>query len=70
MITDAILSLDVGKRGHFSGDISLENDNDLEGNDMCNDLAETFCEYSIDNQFNVSICHFSEIYEECLGFFQ
>ena len=70
MIADAILTLDVGKRGHFSNDISLENGNDFEGNDMCNDWAEIFCEYNIGHHFDGSICHLSEMDEECFGIFQ
>ena len=49
VIADAILSLDFDKRWHFSDGISLNNGNDFEENDMCNDLAETFCEYNIDD---------------------
>ena len=64
MIADAILSLDVGKRGHLSNDISLEIGNDFGGNDMVNDWAETFCEYNIDNQLNGPICHLSETDKE------
>ena len=57
VIADATLSLDVGERGHFSNDICLENGNDFEENDMCNDWAEA------------SVCHLSEMDEECLGVF-
>ena len=69
MIADAILSLDVGKRGHFRDDISLENGNDFEGNEMYNDWVETFSEYNIDDQLDGSIGHVSEMNEECLGIF-
>ena len=43
VIADAIFSSDVGERGHFSDDISLENGNDFEGNGTCNDWVEAFC---------------------------
>ena len=66
---DAILNSDVGKRGHFNNEISLENGNDFKGNDMCNDCVETYCEYNIENQLGGSICHLSEMDEECLDIF-
>ena len=55
MIAHAILSTDMDKRGHFSYDISLEDDDDFQGNDMCNDWAEILCEYNIDDQLEVCL---------------
>ena len=69
VIADAILSLDISKRGYFSDGISLDNGNDLEENDMCNDWVENFCEYSIDKQLDGSVCHLFEMDEECMGIF-
>ena len=66
---DAIFSSDIGKKGHFSEGISLENGNDFEGNVMCNDWAELFCEYNIHVQLDGSVCHLSKMDEECLGIF-
>ena len=64
MIADVILSSDIGKIGHFGDGISRENGDDLEGNDMCNNWAETFCEYNVDDQLHGSVCHLSEMDEE------
>ena len=63
VIADAILHSDMGKEGHLSDNISLENGNDVKGNDICNDWAETFCEYNIDDQLDGSVCHLSEMDE-------
>ena len=69
MISDVILSKYMGKRGHFSDGISLQIGNDIERNDTCNDGIETFCEYDIDDKLDRSVCHLSEMDEECLGAF-
>ena len=49
VIADVILTWEtcynsMGKRGHFSDGISFEIGNDMEGNYICNDWMETFCE--------------------------
>ena len=59
----------MGERGLFTDDISLENGNGFEGNDMCSDWVEIFCEYNIDDRLDGSICHLSEMDEECLSIF-
>ena len=69
MIAGAILSSNVVERVHFSDDISLGSHNDFEGNYLCNDWAEIFCEYNMDDILVGSICHMSEMDEECLGIF-
>ena len=55
----------MGKRGHFSDGMSLKIGSDIEINDICNYWMETFCEYSIDDQLDGSVCHLSEKGEEC-----
>ena len=74
MIADVILSSEpcynsMGKRGHFSDDISLDIGNDIEGNGRCNDWMETFVEYNVDDQLDGSDSHLSEIDEKCLSIF-
>ena len=69
VIADAKLSSDMGRRGHFSDGISLENGDDFEGNDIFNYWVETFCEYNIDDQLDGFVRHLSRIDEECLGIF-
>ena len=74
MIADVMLSSEthynsIGKKGHFSDDVFLEIGNDIEGNDICNDWMEMFCECDIDDQLDGSVCHLLEIGEECLGIF-
>ena len=60
-IADAMLSSDMGKRRQVSDVISLENGNDFDGNDICNDWAEAFCENNINDQLDGSVCHLSEM---------
>ena len=59
----------MGKRGHFSDDTYLDNGNDFKENDMCHDLVDVFCEYNMNDQLDGSVCHLSEMDEECLGIF-
>ena len=59
----------MNKRGHFGDSFPFENDNDIKGKDKFNDWTETFCEYNIDYQLYGSVCHLSEISEECLDTF-
>ena len=66
---DAILSYDICKRGNFSDGISPAKGNDFEGNDMCNDWVESFCEYYINDQLDGSVCHLAEMDEKFLGIF-
>ena len=68
-IAYVIQSSEMGKRGNFRDGISLEIGNDIEGNDICCDWMETFCECNIDDQLNGSVFHLSEMGEECLGIF-
>ena len=54
VIADVIISSEtcynsMGKRGHSVDDISLEIGNNIDGNDVCNDWMEMFCEYNIDD---------------------
>ena len=69
VIAAVILSSDMGKRGHIVEGISFKYENDFERNDLCNDWVETFGEYNINDYFDVSVCHLSEMGEECLGIF-
>ena len=57
VIADIILSSEKGKRAHFKDGIPLEKANIFDRNDMCNDLGETFCDYNIDDQLDVPVCH-------------
>ena len=55
--------------GQKNGSISAEISDDIEGNDIVNYWSGTFCEYDIDDQLDVSVCHLSEIDEEYIDIF-